>query len=110
MNAYLVDAGEVYVCQEYLGELGAIYGMERVIDIMLAETRGKAKYAFWQRYADDLGGLTEHTYRTRLLRKNVPVPTRGVEAFQQWHELWGEVAAAEEKRTMEKEADAPLDR
>jgi len=27
MNAYLVDAGEVYVCQEYLGELGSIYGV-----------------------------------------------------------------------------------
>jgi len=96
MNAYLVDAGEVYVCQEYLGELGSIYGDERVIDIVFAETRGQATYRFWRRYADDLGGLTEHTYKTRLLRRSVPDKmTHGAPLAVLERRLWHEVAAAE---------------
>lgn len=98
MNAYLVDAGDVEVCQERLGELGSIYGVERVINIVFAETRAKAKYQFWQQELSEEGALTEFTYRTRLLRKSITPPTRGVDALRLVRELWDEVAAAEEKQ------------
>ena len=46
INAYMVDAGEHRCVIESLGELGSIYGMERIISVVWAETRSKAKAAF----------------------------------------------------------------
>lgn len=81
-----------------------------MIDIVFAETRGQATYRFWQRYADDLGGLTEHTYKTCLLRRRVPDKMmRGAPLAVLERKLWHEVAAAEEKRAKEKAANDQLD-
>jgi hypothetical protein len=72
VNAYLVDVGEVNVCVENLGELGRIYDIERVLDVVIAETRSKAQYLFWRLHLREEGDLHEYNYRTVLLQRDVP--------------------------------------
>jgi len=71
MNVYMVDAGVVEVCAEDMGELGAIYQPERVIDIVFAETRSQAQYLFWQAHLTREGDLHEFNYKTRLLKRDI---------------------------------------
>lgn len=58
MNAYLVDAGDV-VDDCGCGMDGCMDGSGPLMDIVFADTPGKAKYLFWQHYRRSLDSLTQ---------------------------------------------------
>lgn len=74
MRAYWMDAGDHDVVVEYIAEWPR-YERERVCDIVLAPTRGKARSIFINRYRRIGGGhvYLEWTYPIRMIQldKNV---------------------------------------
>lgn len=85
----MVDAGVVNVRIGDLGELGGVYADERVIDVVFAETRSGAQYAFWRRHLAHEGDLHEFNYRTRLLKRGAAEEDADIDA------LWAMVGLRE---------------
>lgn len=67
MNAYFIDGGEVH---------DPMAGAERVVDVVIAQTRNRAKYLFWLKYKGDLGDFIRDKWceKIRLIQQNVDLP------------------------------------
>lgn len=72
MNVYFVSAGEV-TTYEVIDREAGLYVPEEgfLVDLVAAPTRRGATYDFWQKYAHDLGDLTEQRWETKLIAKDV---------------------------------------
>lgn len=63
MNAYFIDGGDCF---------DKLDGYYRLVDIVIAPSRPRARYLFWKAYTRELGDLTDPWCKTiRLVSKDV---------------------------------------
>jgi len=66
VNAYFIDGGE---STDYYGQA------ERIVDIVIAPNRNRARYLFWLKYKYDLGDLLDGWCESiRLVQKDLSLP------------------------------------
>ncbi len=84
MNAYIVDAGD--------REGGRTEQPQRLVDIVIASTRNRARYLFWLAHKADLGDLTDGWCKHLLLVKKFVTRPGGEGLLEDsdpgYEELW----------------------